>query len=169
MGVLHNRSCHKRRQTQSRKDSHQDTRLHYSESGVCEVLVDEQDEIQLKGNEGISGDSSREGVDNRKKRRQKYAAIYGSVKMSVPVPERVSSRIREADIMLLYGLAEGLQFKEMAEQCHMTESAVSNRVFWLRHTIFRARTNAQLVALSYHYGILRSPNGIITQTSASGM
>jgi hypothetical protein len=75
----------------------------------------------------------------------------------IPAPDIIKSKIRESDEVLLLGLAEGLQFKEIAEQCHMTEVQVGNRVFWLRHTIFKARTNAQLVALSYHYGILRSP------------
>lgn len=73
------------------------------------------------------------------------------------VPQRIEARLKENDVSILLGLAEGLSMKEIAGTMETAPRQIESRVFWLRK-IFEARTTTQLIAQSYHYGILRSPH-----------
>jgi DNA-binding NarL/FixJ family response regulator len=73
------------------------------------------------------------------------------------IPQKIEARLKENDVSILLGLAEGLSMKEIATTMDVGSRQIESRVFWLRR-IFDARTTTQLVAEAYHYGILRSPH-----------
>jgi hypothetical protein len=73
------------------------------------------------------------------------------------LPVSIASKLKNNDEAILLGIAEGVPFSDIGATIGYTSNQVSNRVVWLRK-IFKANTTPQLIALSYHYGILRTPN-----------